>query len=499
MADSSLSFFNAKQQLENEVTERQQRLVKILTTAPQESSTEKDLLEGEIKSRCIAIEKLDEQTCDCCLIQANSLKTLRVLIIGYQESLLPTLSVMYKVRVRVACTDCLHGKDSQRKIEGAATKEEIIQAIQKMPHSQVADLKRFGRWRVRGLGRASLGRTGDDLLQEAIASIFAGADNPEVGKHWHPNRVDFFGCLKGAIRNISNGWKNKFNRLEPLLEAETIPDDEGESVSTVEDAESDKPLADRHVIAKEEVERLFKRFGNDKVATAVLQARCEGVTAQQVMREQGLTAYEYGAALRRIQSQRSVLIVDEYDQMLGLLSRWLKAMDYAVVTASTAAEGLRLYRECSPFDVVIISHSLDLNGVKLATDIRKRNQLQKIIITTPYANEEDVFRRNPQGIHRHGPSWQETGSQLTTAVRPRELVHVPILKKPFLRMELVAILERFTGTETQNRESYRQRKRRSTKPRQPVPAFSRNRARTCKAQPDHPAMPMLTAALRNNG
>jgi CheY-like chemotaxis protein len=465
MVESTLSFYDAKRKLEEEITDRQKHLVAILENLLPHSATERELLEREIESRWIAIEKLDSQICDRCGAHVDVADALHIRITEitkYDESLPPT-----KVRVRAECDDCLR-----------ATKEEIIQAVRVMPFSQEQDLKRFAYLRMRVLGRASLGRTGDDLFQEAMESTLLGADNPEAGRHWYKNRVDFYGHLKGVIQSISDHWRGKYKEeSEPLLEAEIIqPNAECDCSSPLDDIASSQPSVEQYLIAKEEVERLFKRFSDDEPATAILQAQDEGQSAEQVMQEQGLTARQYGAALRRIQSQKSVLIVDEYDQMLGLLSRWLKAMNYAVVTASTAAEGLRLYRECSPFDVVIISHSLDLNGVELATDIRKRNQSQNLILTTPYPDEEDVFRRNPPEIHRHGPLGQAIGSQLTTAIRPRELVHVPVLKKPFLRMELVANLERFTTQNRQscrNREGCRQRKHRSTKPRKPVLAFSR--------------------------
>jgi CheY-like chemotaxis protein len=256
-----------------------------------------------------------------------------------------------------------------------------------------------------------------------MEATFSGADNPEAGRHWYKNRVDFVGHLMGAMRGIASRWKKKFNPLEPLLEADIIAQDgEDDDVSPLQDAASTEPLAERCLIAREQVERVLVKFSNDQVAIAILRAKCDGVSARQVMQEQGLSPRQYGAALRRIQSQKSVLIIDEYDQMQELLSRWLKAMDYAVVTASTAAEGLHLYQVCSPFNVVIISHSPDLNGVELAVDFRKRNRSQNIIITTPHAGEEDV-------------------------VHPSELAHVPILLKPFRRMELVAILESISSTE----------------------------------------------------
>jgi DNA-binding response OmpR family regulator len=161
-------------------------------------------------------------------------------------------------------------------------------------------------------------------------------------------------------------------------------------------------------------------------------------TAREIMQEQSLTKRQYEAARRRIRSQKSVLIVEEYDQSLELFARLLRSMDFAVVTAGTAIDALRLYRECGPFDVVMLSYSLDLNGVELAINIRKRSPSQNMIITTTHCSEEDV-------------------------VRPSELAHVPILLKPFHRTELRAALDSFPNSvKEQPANRCRQKGRRDT-------------------------------------
>jgi DNA-binding response OmpR family regulator len=143
---------------------------------------------------------------------------------------------------------------------------------------------------------------------------------------------------------------------------------------------------------------------------------------------------------RRIRSQKSALIVEEYDQVLELFARSLRAMEFAVVTASSASEGLRLYRECGPFDVVMMSH---LNGVELAMNIRQRCPSQNMIITTTHCSEEDV-------------------------VRPSELAHVPILLKPFSKTTLQAALDGFANSAKENRCRQKRRKVPTFKIRMPL-------------------------------
>src|SRR5579859_2819765 len=52
--------------------------------------------------------------------------------------------------------------------------EETRQAIQELTNPELLRLKRFARWRLRSLGRKSLGRNEHDLLYEAVTSTVAG-------------------------------------------------------------------------------------------------------------------------------------------------------------------------------------------------------------------------------------------------------------------------------------------------------------------------------------
>jgi hypothetical protein len=120
MADS-YSFLEAKQQLENEMADRQRWLVDILTGQYryESSSAEKrgkELLENEIEDRKIALEKLDAQSsCDCCGMQVDVREAFRIRMTKYSEKL-PTINLMMeKVRVTVECADCRRKYDSQQR------------------------------------------------------------------------------------------------------------------------------------------------------------------------------------------------------------------------------------------------------------------------------------------------------------------------------------------------------------------------------------------------
>jgi CheY-like chemotaxis protein len=436
MADS-YSFLDAKQQLENEMTDRQKRLISILTRQCrcESSGAENELLANEIEDRKIALEKLEVQSgCDCCGALPDVRETFHVRLTKYSEKLLTINLVMEmeKVRVRMECADCWRKYDSQQRPERiVATRDEIDRAIDILTPTELRKLQKWADKQVRRLGRASCWRDGKDLFNDAVLSTLNGR------KKWNRSAVDFAGHMWFAIKNISFCWKQKFNEWEPSLESDMITRNaEGDEMSPLENIDSadpsvlasapwlsrPAPAPDESLLEKEEHGRIFRTFANDKEAIAVLQGRLEGMTtAREIMQEHKLTKRQYEAATKRIRDQKSALVIEEHDQVMGLVVRWLKAMGFAVLTTSVADEGLRLYAECGPFDVVMISCSPKLNGVELAMNLREKNPSQRMIITTTYSSEEDV-------------------------VRPSELIYIPILLKPFGKSELRTVLQSSANT-----------------------------------------------------
>jgi two-component system response regulator (stage 0 sporulation protein F) len=471
MADS-YSFLDAKQQLENEMTDRQKRLINILTGQYryESSAAEEELLETEIEDRKIALEKLEAQSCcDCCGTQVDVRETFRVRLTKYSEKLLTINLVMQmeKVRVSMECADCWRKYDSQQRPERiVATRDEIDQAIDILTPTELRKLQTWADKRVQHLGQFGCWRDGKDLFNDAVLSTLDGR------KKWNRSAVDFVGHMLFAIKNISFCWKQKFNEREPSLESDIITRNaEGDEMSPLENIDSadpsvlasapwlsrPAPAPDESLLEKEKHGRIFRTFAHDKEVSAVLQARLEGMTtAREIMQEHNLTKRQYEAAVKRIRCPKSVLVIEDYDQVLGLVVRWLKLMGYAVHTASNGDEGLRLYRECGLFDVVMISHSLKQNGVELAMDILKKNPLQRMIITTIYGSAEEV-------------------------PRPSELMHIPILLKPFGKSEFRTVVQSFANPVREKPANcFRLKRRRAAAIRLRLPA-RRQRVKAAKA------------------
>lgn len=197
-----------------------------------------------------------------------------------------------------------------------ATREEIDQAIAALSPSQWLKVQKIAKWRVCVLPR-SAGYNWKDLLNEVLLSTLIGAQGNGRGRRWN-KRVDFVTYLKGAIRSIADHSKDKSDQGE-VLECEAIscdaagqelspldnlgPGDSPDERARVAVTEGFQPAAERQLIAKEKVERMFRMFKDDKEATFVLEGWSQDMQKNEIMQKYELTARQYDAAAKRIRAK----------------------------------------------------------------------------------------------------------------------------------------------------------------------------------------------------
>jgi CheY-like chemotaxis protein len=92
---------------------------------------------------------------------------------------------------------------------------------------------------------------------------------------------------------------------------------------------------------------------------------------------------------------KSALVIESDRSLSRMFTAFLKSDHYLVRTTNTGEDALRLYRDCAPFEVVIIDyHMPKKDGVDIALDILKDDPTQPMIIVAyDYASEDDVPRR----------------------------------------------------------------------------------------------------------
>lgn len=179
-------------------------------------------------------------------------------------------------------------------------KVEVDRAIEALTPSELLRLQRFADYRVRGLGRAARGRTGEDLLSEAQLRTLIGAEATRKGRHWNKS-VDFVQHLKGAMESISNRWKRQFKENEPYLISELpIHDAEGQEHSPFDSVASGHAAADQLLIEKDEEDRVLTIFKDDPEAAQVLQGLLDGLKKNEIVSRYGLDEKKYAAAVKRI-------------------------------------------------------------------------------------------------------------------------------------------------------------------------------------------------------
>ena len=168
--------------------------------------------------------------------------------------------------------------------DAGGRRDDVNRAIEALTHGELLKLRNFAAWRVRGLARASCGRTGVDLLSEAMLSILEGTANNGSGRLWKRN-VDLVTLLCGAMRSISSHWKRDFVEEEAVLESELATrSGENDWISPLENAASDNPCQERYVAACEEWDLIATLFSNDVAARKVLEGWSREMTSREVMR-----------------------------------------------------------------------------------------------------------------------------------------------------------------------------------------------------------------------
>jgi len=186
------------------------------------------------------------------------------------------------------------------RLRGLLEKIEVDRAIEALTSPELLRLRHFAAFHVRGLGRAARGRTGEDLLQEALMRTLIGAEDVQKGRHWNRD-VPFAWHLIGAMQSISNQWKRQFKDMEPYLISEfPVRDVEGQENSPIDNVASVDAAADQRLIEKDEEDRVLTIFKDDLEATQVLHDFMDGLKKSEIKSKYGLDETKYVAAVKRI-------------------------------------------------------------------------------------------------------------------------------------------------------------------------------------------------------
>jgi hypothetical protein len=177
--------------------------------------------------------------------------------------------------------------------EKAATREEIVAAVESLTRQERLRLEHFARGEVSSLGRAARGRDWEELLREALYATYEGR------RRWNKEAVDFTRHLIGAMWSISSHWRAQFDPDEPFLESELISiSSDGQTSSPLLNVPSPVANPERELAAKEEVERIELIASNNTFASVIVGGLRDRMTGPQIREELGISQKDYESAMK---------------------------------------------------------------------------------------------------------------------------------------------------------------------------------------------------------
>lgn len=188
-----------------------------------------------------------------------------------------------------------HPVTTSRRIpkEKAATRDEIVAAVEALTPRELSRLRGFGKWRVQGMGRAAQGQNWEDLLAKAVARTFEGP------RGWDRNRVNFCNHLLGVIRSISSHETKQFDPNEAMVESDLITvSTEGEETSPLATVESSVADPQRMLEAKEKVEEIDAIANKNPLAWLIWDGFRSGMNGPEIREALSISLKDYDTALK---------------------------------------------------------------------------------------------------------------------------------------------------------------------------------------------------------
>jgi CheY-like chemotaxis protein len=171
---------------------------------------------------------------------------------------------------------------------------EVRRAVASLTVADKLRLRKSAAYWIRGVGQAAHNRTVDDLLGEAQLRTLIGT------RRWN-KKVDFVQHLRGAMESIATCWKQKAGDKTTYLMTELLKfSPKGQEIPALGNIASLEPAADRSLIARGEVARIFRMFADDTDATQVLQGWYDDLKPNEIKQKYGLDEKRFAAAKKRI-------------------------------------------------------------------------------------------------------------------------------------------------------------------------------------------------------
>lgn len=179
--------------------------------------------------------------------------------------------------------------------EKAASVDEIHDAITSLTDAQLIRLKKYARWRVKGLGRKKTGREWKDLLNETVVAFCSGT------RRWNKEKVDFVRAMTEAMRSISDNWRRTFDDNEPQLEAEIITTSEtGKESNRLSNVAAPSWNTQAKLEAKKKIETIESLVSKRALASLIVAGWYDKMTGAEIKTELEITQDDYDKEVKWI-------------------------------------------------------------------------------------------------------------------------------------------------------------------------------------------------------
>lgn len=183
-----------------------------------------------------------------------------------------------------------------------ASSAQVRQAIEELTDEEMFKLRAFARKRMWG---GALGRWTEP--EELIHDVIVSALEPDKGRTWCPDKVDFLGFMFGAIQSISSRAAARHSKVVAHL-GNRAPADNVDS-ATVEDCESLETAVVERATARSLLQCLEAALEGDEAALGVAQCIAEDLKPREAREVLGLTDKDYDAARKRFERAATKLVV----------------------------------------------------------------------------------------------------------------------------------------------------------------------------------------------
>lgn len=188
--------------------------------------------------------------------------------------------------------------------EEAATRDELVAAIEGLCVADWLRLRSYARFRMAGLPWSQRkGRTPEDLLREAISRTTTG------DRRWRRS-VPFFQFLRGAMRSISTTWRNEANPDVAVLFCDLPSSLGGANNDSPESVATAEPDAVRSAQARETLDAIRRHFAGDALVLLVMDGLEEGLEISEVAAVLEVDQKQVEAALKKLRRHARELFPD---------------------------------------------------------------------------------------------------------------------------------------------------------------------------------------------